>query len=381
MGGNSLIAHPKILEPLSKNNGSGEWLRYDPIYTKIRNAKREDNDGMSREIWEGEIKQANWQEVENLTLKALESQSKDLQLICWLIEARLHLYGIDTLPENIALLLSFLQKFWDSCYPPKEEGTNQEFRVHILESFLRAITQITITEPLKELTPKLGAPINLAQCYESDNLERMSKKGGDAASFYQKSLTNGLITIDRIRNAFSDIKKEDGEKKIANLISSIKSLKAIDEFIDKKTNNSSPNFGQLIAHLEEIERLYNLAQKVTPLKREENKEIETSPEVTRDKKDTDRKIINDRAEVYQAIRQLSDFLLTLEPHSPSPTLLKLIGGWENKTLPQILRELQSSQPEIRSLLRLLAGTSGQENPAFSPPQPEKASTLSGFAPE
>lgn len=112
MGGNSLIAHPKILEPLSKNNGSGEWLRYDPIYTKIRNAKREDNDGMSREIWEGEIKQANWQEVENLTLKALESQSKDLQLICWLIEARLHLYGIDTLPENIALLLSFLQKFW-----------------------------------------------------------------------------------------------------------------------------------------------------------------------------------------------------------------------------------------------------------------------------
>ena len=72
--------------------------------------------------------------------------------------------------------------------------------------------------------------------------------------------------------------------------------------------------------------------------------------------------IDDRAGVYQAIRQLGEFLLTLEPHSPSPALLKLIGGWESKTLSQILAELKATQPETRSLLELLARATHQENP-------------------
>ncbi len=369
---NSPISTPsplfeKLLAPLTTNNGVGEWLRYDPVYVKIRDARREENDGMRRESWEGELKHADWQEVENLAVETLEKKSKDLQLLAWLIEARLHLYGLDVFSEDIGLLLAFMKSFWSNCYPQKTEDPEQEFRTHILEALLRATTETLILEPFTELSPILNQPINLAKCYENDSLEKMSKKGGAATDSYQKALANGLITIGRIKNAFSEVSKEAGTTKLAKLETCIQNLKDIDDFLDKEIGNEGPNFDGIINHLQEMKGLYSLCQKVISEKTtKENPSTSklTSPEEeisqAPEESDPSKKTINDRAGVYQAIRQLGDFLLMLEPHSPSPAILKLIGGWENKTLSQILVELQSAQPETRSLLELLARATQQE---------------------
>lgn len=380
------MMRPKILEPLNTNNGTGDWLRYDPVYVKIRDAKREENDGLSRENWEGEIKNANWQEVESLTLEILENKSKDLQLLCWLIEARLHLYGIDVFAEDTSLLLNFIKTFWENCHPSKEADSNQEFRTHILEAFLRSATQIIIVEPFKELSPILDFPINLALCYENDTLERMSKKGGEATSLYQKALGNGLVTMGRIRNAFSEVQKEMGDTKKGTLEACIKNLKGISEIIDTETKNNAPDFSKLTNHLQEMVGLYSLCKKLPAQEKQEDAKEENNPlatpEINTNKENSPEKEgIHNRAEVYQAVRQLGDFLLTLEPHSPSPALLKLVGEWENKTLSQILKELQSIQPEIRSLLELLARAAQQEKqPNSSAPSSTDTSALSNMIP-
>lgn len=379
----------RLLAPLTTNNGVGEWLRYDSVYLKIREARREENDGMRRESWEGELKHADWQEVEKLAIETLEKKSKDLQLFTWLIEARLHLYGLDVFSEDIGSLLAFTKSFWKDCYPQKTEDPDQEFRTHILEAFLRATTETIILEPFKELSPILNQPLNLAKCYESDNLEKMSKKGGSAVDAYQKALSNGLITISRIKNAFSEVDKEIGKKKLNKLEICIQNLKNIDDFLDKEIGNEGPNFDGLINHLQEMKGLYGLCQKVGSEKLA--KENISPPKLTPseeknsqapEEKDSNRKTINDRAELYKAIRQLGDFLLTLEPHSPSPALLKLIGGWENKTLSQILTELQTTQLETRSLLEMLARATYQEkhpSPANSSLGSTDTSVLSNLA--
>ncbi|MCE2716419.1 MAG: type VI secretion system protein TssA [Pseudomonadota bacterium] len=363
MSYNSLDTHKKLLEPIATNNKAGDWLRYDPLYVKIRDARREENDGLSRESWEGEIKSANWQEVESLTLDLLENKTKDLQLFCWLIEARLHLYGFDIFAEDISLLLKFIKAFWEDCHPSKKEDPNQEFRAHILESFLRSTTQTIISEPFKELASILDLPINLALCYENDTLERLSKKGGDANNAYQKALANGLITIGRIRNAFSEVQKEKGEAKKATLEASIKNLNEISQIIDTEAKENAPDFSKLTNHLQEMVGLYSLSKKSTPQSDKKTEDtITTLSEIilTDNESPPEEKEINTRSEVYQTIRQLGKFLLTIEPHSPTPALLKLIGEWENKTLSQILKELQSIQPETRSLLELLARATQQE---------------------
>jgi type VI secretion system protein ImpA len=358
-----------LLAPISTNNGVGEWLRYDPIYVKIRDARREENDGMHRENWEGELKHANWQEVERLSTSTLQTKTKDLQLLTWLLEARLHLYGVANFSQDTALLLTFIRTFWKDLHPQKTEDPDQEFRTNILESFIRLASETILLEPLNELSPIFSQPPNLAKCYEADNLEKTAKSGGAAADTYQKSLTNGLITIDRIRNALSEVNKEKGEAKVFLLEACIQNLKSIDDFVNEAIGNEGPRFDGLISHLEELKGLYCLCKKV-PDEKINNETISSTTLALSDEEKTEsnkegdpkKQTIDDRAGVYQAIRQLGEFLLTLEPHSPSPALLKLIGGWENKTLSQILAELKATQPETRSLLELLARATHQENP-------------------
>ena len=357
-----------LLTPICTNNGVGEWLRYDPIYVKIRDARREENDGMHRESWEGELKHANWQEVEHLCADALQTKTKDLQLITWLLEARLHLYGVANFSQDTALLLTFIRTFWKDLHPQKTEDPDQEFRTNILESFLRTAGEIILLEPLNELFPIFSQPPNLAKCYEADNLEKTAKRGGAAADAYQKSLTNGLITIDRIRNALSEVTKEKGTAKVLLLNTCTQNLKNIDAFVNEEIGSEGPRFDGLINHLEELRGLYTLCKKV-PDEKTNSETVSSTNLVLSDEEKTDplkeddhkKQTIDDRAGVYQAIRQLGEFLLTLEPHSPSPALLKLIGGWENKTLSQILAELKATQPEIRSLLELLARATQQNN--------------------
>ena len=126
----------KLLAPISTNNSVGDWLRYDPVYVKIRDARREENDGMHRENWEAELKHANWQEVERLCADTLQTKTKDLQLLTWLLEARLHLHGVANFSQDSALLLTFIKTFWKDLHPQKTQDPDQEFRTNILESFL-----------------------------------------------------------------------------------------------------------------------------------------------------------------------------------------------------------------------------------------------------
>jgi type VI secretion system protein ImpA len=379
-----------LLTPINTNNGVGEWLRYDPVYVKIRDARREENDGMHRESWEGELKHANWQEVERLSTSTLQTKTKDLQLLTWLLEARLHLYGVANFSQDSALLLTFIKTFWNDLHPQRTEDPDQEFRTNIFESFIRSVSETILLEPLIELSPIFSQPPNLAKCYEADNLEKTAKRGGAAAEAYQKALANGLITIDRVRNALSEVNKEKGGEKVSLLEACTQNLKSIDDFVNEAIGNEGPRFDGLISHLEELMGLYSLCQKVADGKTVSENNSSTNLALSNEEKadsipknDSNLKTINDRAGVYDAVRQLGDYLITLEPHSPSPALLRLIGGWEDKTLSQILAELHSSQPEIRSLLGLLAQATQQEHSrpiTNSPSGSTDISQLSNLAP-
>lgn len=378
----SLNWFEQLLTPISTNDGVGEWLRYDPIYHKIRDFRREDDDGTNREPWESELKHANWQEVERLCTKAISTKSKDLQLVLWLLEARFHLYGINDLPSGTDFLLKYIQTFWKNTYPIIDDDPAQEFRTHLIEAFLRSICEQIVLEPLPELSQFFSSTITLAKCFEASSLEKNAKRGGDAADFFQKAILKGLITMDRIRNALREVSQEKGITKVNLIETTIKNLKIIDDFLEKNIGNESPRFDEILNLLDELKGLYNLCQKVneeTSTNKPEteiNAKLSESEEVKGDN-NKDKNVISDRAGVYNALRQLGDFLITLEPHSPSPALIKLVASWENKTLSQILADLQASSLEVRSFVNMLARATNVEAALHTSPanQPIKQESM------
>ena len=72
-----------LLNPIDGPNPSGVNLRYDPIYDKIKEARREESQpppGMT----ERDRKVADNPLVIKLTTDALAKRTKDLQLTAWL---------------------------------------------------------------------------------------------------------------------------------------------------------------------------------------------------------------------------------------------------------------------------------------------------------
>ena len=77
-----------LLAPIAAPHPGGVELRYDPVYDKIKEARREDDD-VPQGDWQVERKTADWPGVVRMATDALATKSKDLQIAAWLTEAKL----------------------------------------------------------------------------------------------------------------------------------------------------------------------------------------------------------------------------------------------------------------------------------------------------
>src|SRR6478736_5449287 len=102
-----------LLNPIEGPNPSGANLRYDPVYDKIKEARREEAQpppGMT----EQDRKVSDNAQVIRLTTDLLTNKTKDLQLAAWMTEAMLK--------QGLALCCGLVDKFWDTLYPEIEDG-------------------------------------------------------------------------------------------------------------------------------------------------------------------------------------------------------------------------------------------------------------------
>ncbi|MES3036204.1 MAG: type VI secretion system protein TssA [Gemmatimonadota bacterium] len=110
-----------LLAPIPGDNPSGRPVRDDPIYEKIKEARREDDDA-DQGAWQRARKVADHGAVVKLTAEVLSTTSKDLQLASWWTESMLKREGLPGLRDGVALMRGLLENFWDTVYPEIEDG-------------------------------------------------------------------------------------------------------------------------------------------------------------------------------------------------------------------------------------------------------------------
>ena len=82
-----------LLNPIPGDNPSGRNLRYDPVFDKVKEARREEDDAAQGD-WKYERKVADWPLVIKIAGETLATKTKDLQLAAWLTEAALKREGV-----------------------------------------------------------------------------------------------------------------------------------------------------------------------------------------------------------------------------------------------------------------------------------------------
>ncbi len=341
-----------LLKPINNRAPSGESLRRSAVYDKIKEARRQDDANLSQGIWKTALKQADWREVEETCLDALQNKSKDLRIAAWLVEAWLARYGIEGCEQGFRLVESLVNRFWDTMYPEIEDGDLDARMAPIAwinEKLSMEVKNIALTKPeTKE-----------PQIFTWADWERasMAERAGQTQN-PEEVTTAQFMTCVLLTPAAFYIKLEQD---LGHLWEAAVDLEQV---IDKRC-------GQPMAALYQFKEVLRAIREFTS--RAVNQKAEEEPKETPEEDDAVAEDstavatspeasgapglrwgpIRNRAEAYQRLAEAADYLLRTEPHSPTPHLVRRAVSWGNMNFTELIQELVRDQNDLGQIYGLL----------------------------
>jgi type VI secretion system protein ImpA len=243
-----------LLNPIPGENPSGRNLRYDPVYDKIREARRAEEDlqlsaeASKSDVWALPPKKADSVLVIKLATEALSNRTKDLQIAAWLTEALLVQERISGLTQGLVLLRGLMENFWDSLYPEVEDG-DIEMRAAPIEWVGSRLDIQVRTVPLtKNRLDWFRFQESRRIGYEKDAQDNEAKTAARQTAIEEKKCT---------AEEFDDAVKATGEayyhQMTADLAGAMEAAQALEALSDKKFGRSAPNFANLKKALEDLQ--------------------------------------------------------------------------------------------------------------------------------
>jgi type VI secretion system protein ImpA len=240
-----------LLNPISADKPAGENLQYAPIFEKIKEARREDDDVPQGE-WAHGRKVADWPLTIKLINETLATKTKDLQLTAWLAEAMLRREGVTGLGEVLDLDRALIENFWDNLYPELEDG-DAEFRASKLQWIGDQLER-----PVK-LAALTRTGLNWYQYRESRAVG--SEEAADTEEKQrarQEAIAEGKIPLEQFDKDFDAAPKVFYVNLEAAFDGTLESLALLGEACDAKFGDVSPSFGTLRTALEEVRQTVHM---------------------------------------------------------------------------------------------------------------------------
>jgi type VI secretion system protein ImpA len=238
-----------LLNPIEGPKPSGANLRYDPIYDKIKEARREEDQpppGMT----ERDRKVADNPLVIKLVADLLTNKTKDLQLGAWITEALLKQKGFGGLKDGLALCYGLVDKFWDTVYPELEDGDAQSRGAPL--GFVG--TKLDI--PLKLVPVVEKAPHSLLDYQQSREIGYEDQaKSDDAKKKRAAAVKEGKLTPEAFDKAFEETPKKFYAQAEQDLDNCLQTLAQLKKTCDEKFVDEGPAFGPLQSSLEATRHL------------------------------------------------------------------------------------------------------------------------------
>ena len=235
-----------LLQPIPGSNPGGANLRYDPLYDKIKEARREEEDVPQGE-WEHARKVADWPVVIKLTSDALTTKSKDLQIAAWLTEAWTRQQSIGGLRSGLELLRGLLERHWDHLYPAVEDG-DLSLRAAPLEWVGRNLQAVVRAVPLN----KSGHDYFKYKASRAMSSEAEAKKDEKKLAARTAAIEDGKLTPEAFDKAFEATPKAWYKQLVADLDASGQGVKALETLGTEKFGDDAPSYMELEKGLADV---------------------------------------------------------------------------------------------------------------------------------
>jgi type VI secretion system protein ImpA len=323
-----------LLSPISHSSIEGEDISYDTCLDAIKQARTQEDARFSQGVWERDVKKADWQEVASRCYLLLQTRTKDLTLALWLGQALIEqAKDFKTFSLVCDFITTFCERFFEEMYPKGEERLE---KLEGLFSWFLTFLQESIS--LKEFTPPLDeAPrgYSLYNLQQAQKIEHLLKSQKESKKLLEEAKKKGDLLVDDFHKSLRKIAPLTA-KELNEALNDIKtSFSKLQNFLDDHLDKNAPSFSVVMEQIRDIQTL------ITPFIREElhsptpveeqstqpSASIEMSMNPTLEKK---------REDLYKQLESIATELSHLEPHSPTPQILKEIRKWESKTLGDII---------------------------------------------
>lgn len=337
-----------LLVPIAPNHPAGDSLRYDVMYDRIKEARRADDPNLPQGVWETDLKRADWQAVSDLCIEALTTRTKDLQIAAWLLEAWVHLHGIEGVRVGLELLAGLCRGFWYTLYP-EQQGGNIEARIAPIrwmnDHLSRTLSQIEITQP----------QTNNSRPYrwlDWENALYMDKLVVKDPSLLKKAEAEQRVTKTQFQESVMLSPTPFYADTLKKLDSTLEALADLAMCLTQQCGDQAPSLEQFKGVLTNIRRFVTrtLTERTTV-------EVVMTTDLHEAREGgmyiAGSTPIRSRAEAYQQLAAIADYLTRVEPHSPTPYLIKRAVTWGGMSLTELLLELVGNQSDLQAIYTLL----------------------------
>jgi len=355
-----------LLAPLSPEAPCGGSIRHELVFTEIRLLREEDDPALPMGQWERPLKRADWPRIERLCTEILSTRSKDLQLGLWLAESWMRQRGFAGLMNGLRLVDGLLRRYWQQLHPVIGDDGDCDARLASLE-WLNESLGAGVRVHAVLFSVELDRPIALTLAsWERLTAEEVSAndaaaRGGAGAA--APSLSRADI------HAHAQLLRPTPDSSGAVVHACLDSLRSLAGFLHERLHDEAPNLARLETVLEAALRVLSQFRAerpsgygpVAPVADAASEEaggapgpacaggagavaVPVEPVVTARWRN--------RHEAYATLEALADYLSEVEPHSPTPFLIRRAANWGRMSLPEVIAEIISQEGDIGRLFQI-----------------------------
>ena len=353
-----------LLAPISPGAPCGEAARYDAVCMEIRLLREEDDPSLPMGQWERPLRRADWPLIELRCGDMLAARSKDLQIAAWLLEAWLRQRGFTGLFHGLRLVDALLRTYWPELHPVIEDDGDVDARLAPLEWLNESLSaSVRVHAPLLVLGGKLP-PLTLADWERMTALD-VAPGHGAAGEPGQGGDEAPLTRADIVRAATHMGGELAGTG--AAVAHSLDCLAGLAALLDTRLGAQAPRLLKLRGVLEAVQRvLLQLrdaqAHDAAPEDEapepaglaggeEEGDALPLAPAAASPAPAPPR--WRNRAEAYATLEALAEYLAQIEPHSPTPFLIRRAVNWGRMPLPEVIAEIIREEGDLNRLVNVL----------------------------
>ena len=362
----SILDLATLLTPIEGDNPAGVDLRQDTspssvyyqlkdVRTTARNSERK----ALNEEGETEPNISDWMTIIKQAPGIIATQSKDLEVAAWLIEALARTSGFQGIKEGFELAKGLIDTFWEHLYPLIDED-GIETRLSPLiglngyggdGTLIKPLTYIFITEG-RDFGP--FATWQYDQAFEIERIADPDKK--------QQRISSGAVSMEQLRGAAAQTSPLFFRKLKKEVDDALNTWQELTASIDTYTASEPQPTSNIKNALQRIqEAIIQIAGDALADPEEETTEEEESDNSEGAASSSNKpKGLSDRQAALKAIADAASYFRRTEPHSPISYLLEQAVRWSSMQLPDLMEELISDNSARDNLFRL-AGIRNEGN--------------------